>query len=92
MAGLIRRESRSGNFVFYAGGSPTIAAAIAVRSSNDHQSGGGQGTSRCWELALAVMADAGCLVPDVPTLKERGIDGTWGMAGLVVRAGTPWMW
>ncbi|NLN15921.1 MAG: tripartite tricarboxylate transporter substrate binding protein [Firmicutes bacterium] len=81
------------DFVFYAGSSPTIAAAISGEiQAMTISPAEVKALVDAGELkALAVMADErDALFPDVPTLKERGIDVTYGVwRGLVVRAGTP---
>lgn len=81
------------DFVFYAGSSPTIAAAIAGEvQAMTISPAEVKALVDAGELkALAVMADErDALFPGVPTLKERGIDVTYGVwRGLVVRAGTP---
>jgi tripartite-type tricarboxylate transporter receptor subunit TctC len=95
MAGLIFAEKVGIelDFVFYAGSSPTIAAAIACEiQAMTISPAEVKALVDAGELkALAVMADErDALFPDVPTLKERGIDVTYGVwRGLVVRAGTP---
>ncbi|MGI6038379.1 MAG: tripartite tricarboxylate transporter substrate binding protein [Limnochordia bacterium] len=95
MAGLLfaQEVGIDVEFVFYAGSAPTIAAANAGEIQAMTISPAevkGLVDSGDFKV-LAVMANQrDQLFPDVPTLKERGIDVTYAVwRGLAVRAETP---